>query len=74
MLLRLQVAAMTRWRQLRHPEEFDRGDSPVPTVIMWIGIAVVAVGLITWVGLYVTKYANHAPTNVPTPGAPTPAP
>ena len=34
----------------------------------------VAVGLITWVGMYVTGYANHTPTNVPNPGAPTPSP
>ena len=72
MLLRMYLSATNRWRELKN--EADRGDSPVPTVIMWVGIAVVAVGLITWVGLYVTGYANHTPTNVPTPGAPTPAP
>jgi hypothetical protein len=74
MFLRLQVAALTRWRELTHPNESDRGDSPVPTVIMWIGIAVVAVGLITWVGLYVTGYANKAPSAPPAPAAPTAAP
>jgi len=74
MFLRLQVAALTRWRELTHPNEFDRGDSPVPTVIMWIGIAVVAVGLITWVGLYVTGYANKAPQAPASPAAPTAAP
>lgn len=72
MFLKLYVAGTTRWRQLIHPDEFERGDSPVPTVIMWVGIAVVAVGLIVWVGKYVTSYANHTPTNVPTPDAPTP--
>ena len=72
MFLRLQVAALTRWRELTHPNEFDRGDSPVPTVIMWIGIAVVAVGLITWVGLYVTKIVGSAPP-APNPAGP-PAP
>lgn len=74
MFLKLYVAAATRWRQLTDPDESDRGDSPVPTVIMWVGIAVVAVGLITWVGLYVTGYANHTPTNVPTPTAPNATP
>jgi len=74
MFLQLYVAAATRWRELTHPDESDRGDSPVPTVIMWVGIAVVAVGLITWVGLYVTGYANHTPINVPTPTPPNPVP
>jgi hypothetical protein len=74
MFLRLQVAALTRWRELTHPNEFDRGDSPVPTVIMWIGIAVVAVGLIRWVGLYVTGYANTAPPAPAAPASPTSAP
>ena len=74
MFLKMYVAASMRWRQLRHPDEFDRGDSPVPTVIMWIGIAVVAVGLIVWVGKYVYSYANQAPTAPPAPTGPTAAP
>ena len=74
MFLKMYVAAAMRWRQLRHPDEFDRGDSPVPTVIMWIGIAVVAVGLIVWVGKYVYSYANTAPTAPATPTGPTAAP
>ena len=61
MFLQLYIAATTRWRELTRKDEVDRGDSPVPTVIMWIGIAVIAVGLITWVGLYITGYANKAP-------------
>jgi len=72
--LKLYVATTTRWRQLTHPDEFDRGDSPVPTVIMWIGIAVVAVGLIVWVGKYVTDYANKAPTAPASPAAPVATP
>jgi hypothetical protein len=70
MLLRTYLSAANRWRKLK--DEADRGDSPVPTVIMWIGIAVVAVGLITWVGLYVTGTVGHAP-NTPNPAGP-PAP
>jgi hypothetical protein len=46
MFLRLSVVAMSRWRELTRKDEVDRGDSPVQTVIMWIGIAVVAIGLI----------------------------
>jgi hypothetical protein len=62
MFLQLYVAATTRWRELTSKDEVDRGDSPVPTVIMWIGIALVAVALITWVGTYVANYTNSAPT------------
>ena len=58
MVLRLYVAVTTRYRELTSKDQADRGDSPVPTVIMWIGIAVVAIGLITWVGIYVTGYAQ----------------
>jgi hypothetical protein len=71
MFLQLYVAATTRWRELTSKDEVDRGDSPVPTVIMWIGIALVAVGLITWVGLYIRNIAGSAPT---APAAPAPIP
>lgn len=74
MFLKMYVATTTRWRQLTHPDEFDRGDSPVPTVIMWIGIAAVAVVLIVWVGKYVTDYANKAPTAPANPVAPVATP
>ncbi len=65
MFLQLYVAATTRWRELTSKDQVDRGDSPVPTVIMWIGIAIVAVALITWVGVYVAGYAGKAPTAAP---------
>ena len=69
MFLHLYVAATTRWRELTRKDEADRGDSPVPTVIMWIGIALVAVGLITWVGLYIKNIAGKAPAAPATPDA-----
>jgi hypothetical protein len=72
MFLQLYVAATSRWRELTSKDETDRGDSPVPTVIMWIGIALVAVGLITWVGLYIAKIANSAPAAPTAPGIPAP--
>ena len=71
-MLHLPSAMTARWRALKAAK--DRGDSPVPTVIMWIGIAVVAVGLIVWVGAYVTGYADKAPKAPATPAAPTAAP
>jgi hypothetical protein len=72
MLLRLTVAAMTRWQELTKPEDADRGDSPVPTVIIWIGVAAIAIGVLTWAGLYIHGYETQAPTVIPayTPGSP----
>jgi hypothetical protein len=67
MFLRATVAAMTRWRQITSSDESDRGDSPVPTVIIWIGVAAVAIGLVTWAGLYIQSLTNTAPTSIPTP-------
>jgi hypothetical protein len=69
MLLRTAVAAQMRWRDLTRKDERERGDSPVPTVIMWIGIAIIAVGLVTWAGTYVLGFTNAAPSTVkpPTP-------
>ena len=64
MHLRLTVAAQTRWRELTRKDERERGDSPVPTVIMWIGIAIIAVGLVTWAGTYVLNFTKTAPSTV----------
>ena len=72
MLLRLAVAAKTRWRELTRKDVRERGDSPVPTVIMWIGIAIIAIGLVTWAGTYVVNFANKAPTTPPAPTVPAP--
>jgi hypothetical protein len=65
MFLRLTVATMTRWHELTHPAESDRGDSPVPTVIIWAGIAVVAAALIVWVTAVVTHFEGTSPFNPP---------
>jgi hypothetical protein len=69
MLYRLSAAAMTRWHELTRSDESDRGDSPVPTVIIWIGVAAIAVGILTWAGLYINSLTS-APPQVPTYTAP----
>ncbi len=63
--IRLMVGVSTRWHELTHVEENDRGDSPVPTVIIWAGIAAVAIALLVWVGTFVTGYENSAPQATP---------
>jgi hypothetical protein len=71
MLYRMAAAALTRWHELTSQDESDRGDSPVPTVIIWIGIAIVAVGLIAWVGTYVVGFTNSSPSStLPSPTFP----
>jgi len=66
MLLRISVAAMNRWHELTHPKESDRGDSPVPTIIIWVGVATIAIGLLAWAGAYISARTGSAPTAVPT--------
>jgi hypothetical protein len=67
MLYRATAAAMARWHEMTSKPETDRGDSPVPTVIIWIGIAIVAIGLIAWVGTYVTGFTGGSPKTLPSP-------
>lgn len=64
-VLRLTVAAMNRWHDLTQPREHDRGDSPVPTVIIWAGIAVVAIAVMVWVTGLVGGFENNTPTQLP---------
>jgi len=64
---RICAPLRSRWRALTGPVESDRGDSPIPTVIIWIGVAVIAVSLLTWAGTYITTQTQRAPTQ---PGAP----
>jgi hypothetical protein len=66
-VLRLTVGASTRWHELTRPQENDRGDSPVPTVIIWAGIAAVAIALLIWVGTFVTSFEGAAPKTTDLP-------
>ncbi|HEY1489050.1 MAG TPA: hypothetical protein VGF84_23290 [Micromonosporaceae bacterium] len=70
MLLRPYTAVTTRWHELTSPGESDRGDSPVPTVIIWIGIAAIAIGVLAWAATYIGSLQDAAPdpTTVTTPG------
>jgi hypothetical protein len=46
---------------MTRPGESDRGDSPVPTVIIWIGIAAIAIGVLAWAGTYIAGIEKAAP-------------
>ncbi|HEY2791008.1 MAG TPA: hypothetical protein VGJ28_01550 [Micromonosporaceae bacterium] len=66
MLLRLTVSTMTRWHRLRTVVTSDRGDSPVPTVIIWAGIAFIAVAVMVWAADLVRTYEGSTPKGLPT--------
>ena len=61
MFLRLTVTALNRWHELTGSDDSDRGDSPVPTVIIWAGVAVIAIAIIAWVTGLITTYEGAAP-------------
>lgn len=54
------AAVATRLRQLSHQP--DRGDSPIPSTVIIIGMAVLAVGLLVALGAYVSDLLDSAPT------------
>lgn len=45
--LRLRLALLRQARRLSHALRSDRGDSPVPTAIIIVGLALLAVGVLT---------------------------
>jgi hypothetical protein len=57
------VARATRWPVTGRGG--DRGDSPVPTAIIIAGLALIAIGLLVWLGSYVTSLLDQAPTQLP---------
>ncbi|GAB7048039.1 hypothetical protein [Catenuloplanes indicus] len=59
LLIQAYVAVTTRLAQLNSPEKRDRGESPVSTVIIIAGLAVLAIGVLTWAGLKARDYMDH---------------
>lgn len=45
-LMFISAALRRRLAELRRPGEADRGDSPVPTAIIIVGLALLAVGVL----------------------------
>jgi hypothetical protein len=68
MFHRFAAAALLRWHDLKSDAKSvtrrDRGDSPVPTVIIWIGLAAIAATLVVWAANYLTTIENQAPGDV----------
>jgi len=65
---RLTVAVLHRWheavREARSLTRRDRGDSPIPTVIIWVGLAAIAATLVVWASNYLTSVEQQAPGDV----------
>ena len=64
---RIQIAATERLRQLGEASQRDRGDSPVPSAVIIVGLVLVAGVVIVALGALVRGYLDQAPTSVPQP-------
>jgi hypothetical protein len=63
-MYRTAAALLTRWNALVTD---DRGDSPIPSVIIWVGIAGLAVALLGLAGAYIASWTRLWP-NAALPG------
>lgn len=61
------IHAAVAVRLQRLARERDRGDSPIPSTVIIVGMAALAFGLLIWLGTYVLNWLNQAPTDVPEP-------
>jgi hypothetical protein len=68
LLLHAYVAVSTRLARLNRPENRDRGDGPVPTVIIIAGMAVLAIAVLTWAYAKANTFMDHSTGGIP--GAP----
>ncbi|WP_051799616.1 hypothetical protein [Catenuloplanes japonicus] len=65
LLLNVYVAVTTRLASLNRPENRDRGDGPVPTVIIIAGMAVLAVAVLAWAYAEADAFMDHETGVVP---------
>jgi uncharacterized membrane protein YidH (DUF202 family) len=66
-IYRIQIAATQRLRWLAARSQRDRGDSPVPSAVIIVGLVLVAGVVIVALGALVRGYLAQAPTSVPQP-------
>ena len=65
LLIQAYVAVTTRFAQLTSAERRDRGESPVSTVIIIAGLAVLAIGVLAWAGVMARRYMGTDPGVIP---------
>jgi hypothetical protein len=62
----LQVHLLHRLDELRRPAERDRGDNPVPTAVIIVGLAILAAAVMTWAYNTADGFMDNAIPNTPT--------
>ena len=67
LLHRTSIAAAVWLRLLRSRLASDRGDNPIPTAVIIVGMVFIAVTVLTLLGVLVRGYISQAPTTVPNP-------
>ncbi|MDG4774164.1 hypothetical protein [Solwaraspora sp. WMMD792] len=58
---RLYLAVADRIGELRGAAERDRGDSPVPTAVIIVGLALVAIAVLAWASNLAFDFMNANP-------------
>jgi multisubunit Na+/H+ antiporter MnhC subunit len=61
-ILYLHTAVALRWAELRRADERDRGDSPVPTAVIILGMVVIAMAVTAFVFTRTNEWLNGIPT------------
>ncbi len=54
-----------RWHELTDVKQRERGESPIPTVIIITGLALLAAVVVTWAIARANAYMDQAPAGVP---------
>jgi hypothetical protein len=67
LMYRTQIAVAERLRLFAARAQRDRGDSPVPSAVIIVGLVLVAGIVIVALGTLVRGYLAQAPANVPQP-------
>ncbi|MFY1635472.1 hypothetical protein ACN27F_19730 [Solwaraspora sp. WMMB335] len=67
----LYLTVADRISEIRNDREQDRGDSPVPTAVIIVGLALVAIAVLTWASDLAFDFMNSNPSpgdDLPDPG------
>jgi hypothetical protein len=71
LLTYLNVVVAERIGEIRSAHERDRGDSPVPSAVIIVGLALVAIAVLAWASNLAFDFMNANPdpaTQLPNPG------
>jgi hypothetical protein len=67
LLQRTNIAAAVWLRLLRSRLASDRGDNPIPTAVIIVGMVFIAITVLGLLGILVRGYIAQAPTTIPNP-------